>query len=180
MILDCNYLQLSSSVPMARGIPTRPCSSLSPAAGTVQVESKNNHLVKNIHPKAQWCNAARITPRAVRVGAVCVQSQALPWHEKPFSSVSGGPEVLLHRRTSVKLLYWHQRNTSVRAATTRPIKQQTSRVNLRQISALYLLCLLFVILLPVAMAPCWDSVLSVGRHHRLLNRHRVTCSQKKP
>lgn len=145
---------------MARGIPTHLCSSLHPAVGADQVESKNNHPVKNIHPKAQWCSAARIEPRAVRLGVVRVQSQALPWHEKPFSSVSGGPEVLLHRRTSVKLLYRHQWNTSVRVVTTRPIKQQTSRVNLRRISALYLLCLLFVILLPVAMAPCWDLVLS--------------------
>lgn len=165
---------------MARGISTHHCCSLHPAASTDQVQSKNNHPVKNIHPKAQWCSAARIKPRATRLGVARVQSQALPWHEKPFSSVSGGPEVLLHRRTSVELLYRHQWNTSVRAVTTRPIKQQTSRVNLRRISALYLLCLLFVILLPVAMAPCWDSVLSVGRHHWLLNRHRVTCSQKKP
>lgn len=35
-------------------------------------------------------------------GETGVQSHALPQHEKPFCSVSGGSEVLLHRRASLK------------------------------------------------------------------------------
>ena len=67
--------------------------------------------------------------------------QALPRCEKLFYSVSGGSEVLLLRRASLELLYRHQQNTSVRARRTRPIKLQTSQVNLRQMPALYLVCL---------------------------------------